>query len=106
MGASGAARRETAGHHLLRSTTCYQASYKYKGWYDGKTEERRREREKKRPDRSAYNRQWRDKNRGHVREYNREYQRQYRLTDPEGYKADRQYQYKKARLKAKQGVVV
>ena len=25
------------------STTCYQASYKYKGWYDGKTEERRRE---------------------------------------------------------------
>ena len=29
------------------STTCYQASYKYKGWYDGKTEERRREREKK-----------------------------------------------------------
>ena len=38
--------------------------------------------------------------------YYREYQRQYRLTDPEGYKADRQYQYKKARLKAKQGVVV
>lgn len=88
------------------STTCYQASYKYKGWYDGKTEERRREREKKRPDRSAYNRQWRDKNRDHIREYNRERERQYRLTDPDGYKADKQYQYRKARLKKKQEVVV
>lgn len=57
------------------STTCYQASYKYKGWYDGKTEERRRE-------------------------------RQYRLTDPEGWRADKRYQKKKSRLKAKQEVVV
>ena len=54
------------------STTCYQASYKYKGWYDGKTEERRREREKKRPDRSAYMAKWRAEHRDHIREYNRE----------------------------------
>lgn len=29
-------------------TTCYQASYKHKGWYDGKADERRAEKERKR----------------------------------------------------------
>ena len=83
-----------------------QASYKYKGWYDGKTEERRREREKKRPDRSAYMTKWRAEHRDHIREYNRERERQYRLTDPEGWRADKRYQKKKSRLKTKQEVAV
>lgn len=30
------------------SSTCYKASYKHVGWYDGKAEERRAEREAKR----------------------------------------------------------
>ena len=30
------------------SSSCFQASYKHIGWYDGKAEERRREREKNR----------------------------------------------------------
>lgn len=77
------------------STTCYQASYKYKGWYDGKTEERRREKDRNRDNRERCRRY----NAAH-REARAAYAKERRRRNPGLCAADNAYARKKRRLLA------
>lgn len=74
------------------SSTCFQASYKHIGWYDGKAEERRREREMAR-DISAKNRRYYQ---AHIEQERARARARY-WADPESARADMAYQRKKRR---------
>lgn len=79
------------------SESCFAASYKHIGWYDGKAEERRRQKEARRD--------WKTKNRRYYAahaEERRECARQYRLAHPGQAAADSAYARRKRKLLAEE----
>lgn len=79
------------------SQTCFRASYKYKGYWDGLTQQRREQREAMR-DISAKNRLYYER---HSEKEKARAKARY-WADPERAREDRKYEYQKRKLLAKE----